>query len=114
MTPHDTVRPAPGGAIAFGAAKRRLLAAMPLHAITSSCCEDGLRERLLIEAGRLPAADRDRVPAAVGWTGRLHAGDRGQREPSDMIARQLDKAGVRLGAITGDAAGLRACDGDGR
>ena len=31
----------------------------------------------------------------------------------DMIARQLDKAGARLAAITGDTAGLRARDGDG-
>jgi hypothetical protein len=31
-----------------------------------------------------------------------------------MIARQLDKAGARLAAITGDTADLRARDGDGR
>lgn len=81
MTAHDTAGSRPGAAIAFGAAERRLLAAMPLHAITACYGEDGLRERLLIEAGRLPAADRDRVLVALAWMGRLHAGDRRQREP---------------------------------
>jgi hypothetical protein len=36
--------------------------------------EGGLRERLLIEAGRLPAAGRERVRVALEWMGRLHAG----------------------------------------
>jgi hypothetical protein len=81
VTRHDTAGSAPGAAIIFGAAERRLLAVMPLHAITTSYGEDGLRERLLIEAGRLPAADRDRVLAALSWMARLHAGDRRQREP---------------------------------
>ena len=54
---------------------------MPLHAITACYGEGGLRERLLTEAGRLPAADRDRVLAAMEWMARLHAGDRRQREP---------------------------------
>ena len=81
MTARDTAGSPPGAATAFGAAERRLLAAMPLHAITTSYGEGGLRERLLIEAGRLPAADRDRVLAAMGWMARLHAGDRRQREP---------------------------------
>jgi hypothetical protein len=43
--------------------------------------EGGLRERLRIEAGRLPAAGRERVLVALEWMGRLHAGDRRQREP---------------------------------
>ena len=81
MTAHDTAGSRPGAAIAFGAAERRLLAAMPLHAITACYGEDGLRERLLIEAGRLLAADRDRVLVALAWMGRLPAGDRRQREP---------------------------------
>jgi hypothetical protein len=34
-------------------------------------------------------------------------------EVKGMIAGQLDKVGARLGAITGDAVGLRARDGEG-
>jgi hypothetical protein len=59
----------------------RLLAAMPLHAITAVYGEDGLRERLLIEAGRLPGAQRDRIGAALALMSRLHERDRRQREP---------------------------------
>lgn len=59
----------------------RLLAKMPLHAITSVHGEAGLRERLLIEIGRFPAADRLRVDSAFALMALLHAGDRRQREP---------------------------------
>jgi len=52
-----------------------------LHTITSVHGEDGLRERLLIEAGRFPAADRARISAALAWMSRLHERDRRQREP---------------------------------
>jgi hypothetical protein len=38
----------------------------------------------------------------------------GAAERRLLIARQLDRASARLAAITGDAAGLRARDGDGR
>jgi hypothetical protein len=54
---------------------------MPLHAITAVYGEDGLRERLLIEAGRLPGAQRDRIGAALALMSRLHERDRRQREP---------------------------------
>jgi hypothetical protein len=54
---------------------------MPLHAVTDRYGEEGLRERLLIEAGRLPADGRERVLVALEWMGRLHAGDRRQRGP---------------------------------
>jgi hypothetical protein len=37
--------------------ERQLIAAMPLHAITSVHCEAGLRERLLMEITQFPAAD---------------------------------------------------------
>jgi hypothetical protein len=62
-------------------AERRLLAAMPLHAITTAHGEDGLRERLAFEAERLPAADRARLGRALALASRLHAADRRQREP---------------------------------
>jgi hypothetical protein len=58
VTAHETAGSPPGATITFGAVERRLLAAMPLHAITACYGEGGLRERLLIEVGRLPAADR--------------------------------------------------------
>src|SRR5215469_3559668 len=59
----------------------RLLATMPLHAITSMHGEAGLRERLTIGAEGFPAADRDRITRALGLASRLHAHDRRQREP---------------------------------
>ncbi|MGH3245126.1 MAG: HD domain-containing protein, partial [Trebonia sp.] len=59
----------------------RLLATMPLHAITVIYGEDGLRERLLAEAGRFPGAQRDRIEAALALMSRLHERDRRQREP---------------------------------
>jgi (p)ppGpp synthase/HD superfamily hydrolase len=51
-----------------------------LHAITVVYGEDGLRERLLIEAGRLPAAERGRIGGALALMSRLHERDRRQRE----------------------------------
>jgi hypothetical protein len=65
----------------LSAPERRLLAAMPLHAITVLHGEDGLRERLLLESGRFPAGERGRVVAALALMSRLHERDRRQREP---------------------------------
>src|SRR5258708_32187213 len=65
----------------LGTAERRLLAQMPLHAITSVHGEPGLRERLAIETASFPPADRDRVQQALALASRLHAADRRQREP---------------------------------
>jgi len=62
-------------------AARQLLAQMPLHAITSVHGQVGLRERLLIETDRFPAADRNRALDALALACRLHAADRRQREP---------------------------------
>jgi hypothetical protein len=59
----------------------RLLAAMPLHAITAVHGEAGLRQRLLIETRRLPAAERARIGTALALMSRLHQVDRRQREP---------------------------------
>jgi len=65
----------------LGSAERRLLAQMPLHAITSVHGEAGLRERLAIELAAFPAAGRERVIQALELASRLHAADRRQREP---------------------------------
>jgi hypothetical protein len=46
-------------------AERRLLPAMPLHAITSVHGEAGLRERLFLEIAKFPAADRARAGDAL-------------------------------------------------
>jgi (p)ppGpp synthase/HD superfamily hydrolase len=67
--------------MSLGPAERRLLAEMPLHAITSVYGEAGLRERLALETQELPPADRDRVQRALDLAARLHAKDRRQREP---------------------------------
>ena len=56
--------------------ERRLLAAMPLHAITALHGEAGLRERLAIETADLPAADREKITRALDLAARLHAADR--------------------------------------
>jgi len=74
-------------------AERRLLAQMPLHAITSVHGEAGLRERLLMEIERLPAADRHRAQDALALAGRLHAADRRQREP---YANHLLRVAIRI------------------
>ena len=74
-------------------AERRLLAAMPLHAITSVHGQAGLRERLLMEIERFPAADRDRARDALALACRLHAADRRQREP---YANHLLRVTIRI------------------
>ena len=74
-------------------AERRLLAGMPLHAITSVHGEAGLRERLLMEIAQFPAADRDRAADALALASRLHAADRRQREP---YASHLLRVAIRI------------------
>ena len=81
MTPHDTATRVPGEDLMAATPERRLLAMMRLHAITAVHGEDGLRERLLIEAGRFPAADRARIGEALVLMSRLHERDRRQGEP---------------------------------
>jgi HD domain len=61
--------------------ERRLLATMPLHAITALHGEAGLRERFAAETAGFPTADRDRIGRALDLAARLHAGDLRQREP---------------------------------
>ena len=77
----------------LGGAERRLLAQMPLHAITSVHGEAGLRERLLIEIARFSAADRARIGGALVLVSRLHARDRRQREP---YANHLLRVTIRI------------------
>src|ERR1700685_857887 len=60
---------------------QRLLATMPLHAITSTYGEAGLRERFALEIAPLPDADRGRLERALDLASRLHADDRREREP---------------------------------
>ena len=80
MAPRESVQLV-AGEDTLSAPERRLLAAMPLHAITVLHGEDGLRERLLIESGRFPAGERGRVDAALALMSRLHERDRRQRQP---------------------------------
>ena len=79
MAPHDSAKPV-SDETRLNTPEMRLLAVMPLHAITAIHGEDGLRDRLVIEIGRFPAAERDRVDAALALMSRLHARDRRQRE----------------------------------
>ena len=81
MVADGNAKLASGTFIRLDAAERRLLASMPLHVITSVHGEAGLRERLLAEIARFPAADRARLGEALALASRLHAGDRRQREP---------------------------------
>jgi HD domain len=60
---------------------RRLLTAMPLHAITSTYGEAGLRGRFAAEIAPWPDADRRRAERALDLAARLHAADRRDREP---------------------------------
>ncbi len=62
-------------------ASQRLLATMPLHAITSTYGEAGLRERFGLEVAALPDADRGLLERALDLASRVHAGDRRDREP---------------------------------
>jgi 5'-deoxynucleotidase YfbR-like HD superfamily hydrolase len=60
---------------------RRLLAAMPLHAITSTYGEEGLRERFAAEIAPFPDPARRRMQEALALAARLHAADRREHEP---------------------------------
>ena len=74
-------------------AEQRLLAGMPLHAITSVHGDAGLRERLSMETAQFPAADRGRAADALALATRLHAADRRQREP---YANHLLRVAIRI------------------
>lgn len=74
-------------------AERRLLATMPLHAITAIHGEAGLRERFAIETASFPAAQRELIEQALELAARLHADDRRQREP---YANHLLRVATRI------------------
>src|SRR6202046_5171364 len=61
--------------------QRRLLGTMPLHAITSTYGEAGLRDRFAAEIASWPEADGHRMERALDLAARLHAADRRDREP---------------------------------
>ena len=61
--------------------ERQLVAAMPLHAITSTYGEEGLRARFAAEIESWPGPDQARLNQALDLAARLHAGDRREREP---------------------------------
>ena len=61
--------------------ERRLVATMPLHAITSTYGEEGLRARFAVEVEKWPEPDQRRLHQALALAGRLHAADRREREP---------------------------------
>ena len=61
--------------------ERRLVATMPLHAITSTYGEEGLRARFAVELEGWPGPDRERLARALDRAGRLHAADCREREP---------------------------------
>jgi HD domain len=61
--------------------RQRLLTAMPLHAITSTYGEAGLRDRFAAEISSWPDSDRHRMERALDLAARLHAADRRDREP---------------------------------
>ena len=83
----------PGAGTRLDAPERQLIAAMPLHAITSVHGEAGLRERLLMEIAHFSAADRGRVQDALALASRLHAADQRQREP---YANHLLRVTIRI------------------
>ena len=89
----ETAKLMSGTGMGLGPAERRLLAGMPLHAITSVHGEAGLRERQLIEIAQFPVADRSRATDALELASRLHAGDRRQREP---YVNHLLRVAVRI------------------
>ena len=88
-----TTKMAADAAARLDVAERRLLAGMPLHAITSVHGEAGLRERLLVEIAQFTAADCARAGDALALASRMHARDRRQREP---YANHLLRVTIRI------------------
>ena len=66
---------------------------MPLHAITSTYGEAGLRDRFAVEIASWPEADRQRMERALDLAARLHAADRRDAEP---YVNHLLRVAVRI------------------
>src|ERR1700751_277395 len=84
--------------------ERRLVATMPLHAITSAYGEEGLRARFAAEIEEWPQADQRRLNQALALAGRLHAADRREQEPYvnhllRVAIRIMSHYGVRDGDV---------------
>jgi len=84
--------------------ERRLVATMPLHAITSAYGEEGLRARFAAEIEVWPEADQRRLNQALALAGRLHAADRREQEPYvnhllRVAIRIMSHYGVRDGDV---------------
>ena len=73
--------------------ERRLVATMPLHAITSAYGEEGLRARFAVELEAWPGPEQRRLNQALDLAGRLHAADRREREP---YANHLLRVAIRI------------------
>src|SRR5712692_2527771 len=84
--------------------ERAVLAAMPLHAITTLHGEAGLRQRLAAEIAPMPQADRERIERALALAARLHAQDR------EHVAASLDTDPwarvIKLSDFTDNGVGL--------
>ena len=70
-----------GPADDVGNGRWRLLETMPLHAISATYGEAGLRERFAAEIAPLPGPDRRRLADALELASRLHRQDWRQNEP---------------------------------
>ena len=93
---------------------------MPLHAITATYGEEGLRERFAAEIASFPDADRRRLEQALALAAELHAADQRQQEPYlnhllRVAIRILSHYGVRdadvaVAALLHDAVEDHAAD----
>ncbi len=76
----------------------RLLETMPLHAITATYGEEGLRERFAAEIASFPGPERRRLEDALELASGLHATDRRQSEP---YVNHLLRVAIRIMAHYG-------------
>jgi hypothetical protein len=74
VPPDETADLLPEAHLRLDPAERRLLATMPLHAITSVHGEADLRERLLMEIAQFPVAERARIGDALAGIPAARAG----------------------------------------